>query len=168
MDRAYPLDTVTLLTHRAGQDGRAPEYAVMHTGPFADEMTRAAHALAITEGADIYLRSGAYQNAGETGRAVLAHELTHARQYEDRRFDYGADTETLEQEAEAAESQAVYDDDPVVEIKIPSGETFKMRKSALHTAKRLCVEKVREWLLLQKEILKEDEYLRLLERVTRL
>jgi hypothetical protein len=156
------------MNHRPGQDGPQPETAIIHSGPYADAMTLAAHALAITEGSDIYLRSGVYQSAGETGRAVLAHELTHVAQHEDRRFDYETDRETLEQEAEAAEGQAYYDDDPIVQIRIPSGEMFSMRKSELAVTKRLCVEKVRNWILEQKEILKEDEYRRLLERVTRL
>ena len=52
----------------------------VHTGAKADESARSISAQAYTVGNDVVFRSGAYQPGTESGRHVLAHELTHVLQ----------------------------------------------------------------------------------------
>ena len=55
----------------------------VHTGSKADEAARAVNAKAFTLGRDIVFRSGAYRPHADTGRYLLAHELTHTVQQSD-------------------------------------------------------------------------------------
>jgi hypothetical protein len=66
-DRVFPLETVRLQQFRTGQ-GAGIERAVIHTGPYADELVRSFNALALTIGRDIFFRDRAYDPAGEEGR----------------------------------------------------------------------------------------------------
>jgi hypothetical protein len=52
----------------------------IHTGPEADQLTRAVDAVAFTSGQDIFFRSGAYAPSGTDGLRLLAHETAHALQ----------------------------------------------------------------------------------------
>lgn len=52
----------------------------IHTGATADRAARSVGALAYTRGRDIVFREGAYQPATESGRRLMAHELTHVVQ----------------------------------------------------------------------------------------
>jgi hypothetical protein len=163
-DHTFPLDAVSLLNHRAGRDGDVPETAILHIGPYADEMTRAVHALAITEGRDVYFRSGVYQSADETGQAVLRHELVHVGQFEKEVITYNVDTQEREREAIAAEGRG---SQAIVEVRV-RGQTFRVPLDALPLVKRLCVKRLREWLASQKEQHPPNEYRRLLVSASRL
>ncbi len=52
----------------------------VHTGTPADELSSRLSAEAFTNDSDIYFRAGRYQPGTETGRFLLAHELTHVIQ----------------------------------------------------------------------------------------
>jgi len=52
----------------------------VHTGTSADELSGRLSAEAFTNERDIYFRAGRYQPGTESGRFLLAHELTHVIQ----------------------------------------------------------------------------------------
>src|SRR5579859_3933852 len=52
----------------------------VHTGPAADDLSRALGATAFTTGSDIFFSQGAYQPETQSGQKLLAHELTHVVQ----------------------------------------------------------------------------------------
>lgn len=52
----------------------------VHSGAQAAELARAVNARAFTVGANIFFGAGQYVPASDTGRALLAHELTHVVQ----------------------------------------------------------------------------------------
>ncbi|GAA4922176.1 uncharacterized protein DUF4157 [Stackebrandtia albiflava] len=52
----------------------------IHTGPEADRSARSLNAQAYTVGTDIVFRDGGYSPGSDSGRHVLAHELTHVVQ----------------------------------------------------------------------------------------
>ncbi|MCJ7550825.1 MAG: DUF4157 domain-containing protein, partial [Anaerolineae bacterium] len=52
----------------------------VHTGTPADELSGRLRAEAFTSDSDIYFRAGRYQPGTESGRFLLAHELTHVIQ----------------------------------------------------------------------------------------
>ena len=85
------------------------------TGPYADELARSLHTLALVLGTDIFFRNGAYRPETEEGRKILAHELTHVAQNKKREEYRGASREELEGEAIEEERKETKDDDPIVE-----------------------------------------------------
>ena len=52
----------------------------IHTDKQAEEMCDAVHALAFTHGYDIYFNKGMYKPDADSGKELLAHELTHVVQ----------------------------------------------------------------------------------------
>ncbi len=60
--------------------GRDFSSVKIHTGSYAGQMNRDLNARAFTIGNDIYFNQGQYQPASESGRRLLAHELTHVVQ----------------------------------------------------------------------------------------
>jgi hypothetical protein len=159
-DRIFPLETVEILSHNTAHDANI-EKALIHAGPSADEFARSLNALAVTVGSDIYFRNGSYKPESEEGRTILAHELTHVRQYEEKRITKNSSREELENEAVQEEQQELYDPDPYTSISI-DGEVFMLRESEL---KKLAYEEAQEikaWLTNQKTILSEQAYLNLL------
>lgn len=67
-------------TYFESQFGRDFGDVRVHTGPAADEATRSLAARAFTIGRDIVFRSAAYEPGSNSGRRLLAHELTHVVQ----------------------------------------------------------------------------------------
>ena len=78
-DRVFPVDNQTL-DEFYNETEMNLDYAIIHTGSYADELTRSLHTLALTVGEDIYFRNKAYKPETEEGRKILAHELTHIHQ----------------------------------------------------------------------------------------
>jgi Domain of unknown function (DUF4157) len=74
-----PLDagTRSFMEERLGQDFSDVR---VHTGAQADGSARSINAQAYTAGTDVVFRSGVYAPETDSGRAVLAHELTHVVQ----------------------------------------------------------------------------------------
>ena len=161
-DRIFPLDTVRLESFNRKYDANIEE-AMIHIGPYADELARSMNALAITIANDIYFRNNAYNPASEEGRETLTHELTHVAQYEEGRISKrGKDIKKeLEFEATKAEAAERYETDPYVPFL--TGKTVRrIRKSQMDRAVRMVANKVEEWLKHQKYVLSEEKYLKLL------
>ena len=80
----------------------------IHTDARAAESAQAVHALAYTVGRDVVFGAGQYAPASPSGRALLAHELTHVLQQGGTPFQFGsalqvgAPNDRFEQRAEAA------------------------------------------------------------------
>jgi hypothetical protein len=76
----------------------------IHTGPYAEAMTRKAGAEALTFGKDIYFSSGSYSPNTEEGEALLLHEVEHVSQNKKgNRLTYREDVEKAEKEAYSRE-----------------------------------------------------------------
>ena len=56
----------------------------IHTGAYADKLTKSSGAEAVTIGRDIYFAGGKYNPETEDGIRLLAHELQHVIQFQDR------------------------------------------------------------------------------------
>ncbi len=52
----------------------------VHTDAQSDQLSRQLGATAFTTGNDLFFRAGAYDPAGQSGRRLIAHELTHVVQ----------------------------------------------------------------------------------------
>ena len=161
-DRQFPLETVALKQFNA-EHGTDIDNATIHVGPYADEYARSFHALAVTVRSHIFFRDGAYKPETEEGRKIRTHELTHVAQHKEGRITHNADRDVLEREAQIAESQEEYEDDPLQEIEI-GGKTFLLRPSehpeVIADAKKM----TERWLEEQKFILDEKKYIQLLLR----
>ncbi|MBN2532169.1 MAG: DUF4157 domain-containing protein [Spirochaetales bacterium] len=102
-DRTIKLDSV-LKTQYERAFGVDLSDVRIHIGPFSDELTRRAHANAVTIGSDIYFHSGAYAPDTEEGKNLLAHELQHFVQFkDDKRMVYQEDIAEIEEEAAITE-----------------------------------------------------------------
>ena len=100
------------------ETGSNVETVQIHYGPYADELARSLHTLALVLGTDIFFRNGAYRPETEEGRKILAHELTHVTQQK-RDILRGETTwEELEREAEAAEKLFEWQGERTKTIKI--------------------------------------------------
>jgi len=76
----------------------------IHTGKYAEELTRSAKAFALTIGSDIYFAQGYYMPDTEDGMKLLAHELQHVVQnMRGDRHIYKEDISGAEYEAEKIE-----------------------------------------------------------------
>jgi hypothetical protein len=124
-------------------------------------LTRSLNVVALTIGRDIYFRNGAYRPETEEGRSILAHELTHVQQYDEKRIRSSSNRESLEAEAEKAEYNELYDPDPIVKIEL-CGEYFHIIKSFYPKLLNSVADDIEEWIQNQRDMLSEEEYLKLL------
>jgi len=159
-DRVFPLETISINNYRNDYKSDLKK-ATIHTGAYANELALRINALAFVLGEDIYFRHGAYQPESEEGRKILSHELTHVAQYEEKRITKNADRETLENEAKNAEKQAEYDADPYEPYPV-NGKVYSLRKSQIEMVTRMVSEGVEKWVVEQKAVRSEAEYLELL------
>jgi hypothetical protein len=159
-DRIFPLETVELKKFEREHDVEIKE-ATIHTGLYANEIARRMNALAITMGTDIYFRDNAYQPENEEGQKLLAHELTHVAQFEEKRITPNTTKEELEAEAEIAETQEGYDDNPYLYIPI-EGEVYKIRESELGKFASMTADMIEQMIEDERHCLGEEGYLRLL------
>ena len=137
------------------------EHATIHTGPYADELARSLHTLALVLGTDIFFRNGAYRPETEEGRKILAHELTHVAQNKKREEYRGASREELEGEAEEAEKQVEDSGDPLIARRI-GGREYELRKSVWKVVDERTKEKLEEKIESLERVMSEEEYLKLL------
>lgn len=159
-DRVFPFETISL--HKFSSEHQSNlDTAIIHTGPYADELAMRMNALAVVFGEDIFFRNGAYKPESEEGRKILTHELTHVAQHSEKRTAKNIDREELEREAELAETQAVYDPDPY-EPYIVGDKVFSLRKSQIATVIKLTADDIEEWLSREKYSRTEEKYLKLL------
>lgn len=160
LDRKFPLDSVELKVHELNHEEDIGE-VTLHTGAYADEFARSAHALAFTVGASIYFRNGAYRPETEEGRALLAHELKHVAQNREYMTADNRTVEELETEAETEESMERYNPDPYVSIKM-DGREYSLRKSMETKLNSMVETELEKWVAEQEREMSEDEYLKLL------
>ena len=116
-DRMYPVDNL-LLEEFNNKTDLSVERAVIHTGAYADELTRSLHTLALTVGKDIYFRNKAYKPETEEGRKILAHELTHIHQQKKDILKGERTKESLEKEAENTERHFEHQTEKIRTVKI--------------------------------------------------
>ncbi len=159
-NRVFPLDS-TLINNFCNEEQTKIETAIAHVGPYADELSRSFNALAIVLGKDIYFRNGAYKPESEDGRKIIAHELKHIEQYEDKRITQNADLKNLEEEAETAEKRAEYDPDPYEPYPVGK-KVFYIRRSRIKKVTTMAADMVEKWLVEEKTMRGEEEYFKLL------
>lgn len=166
-DRKHPVDRVIIndFNRKSGADlGEVTMVygpATTHTGPYADELARSLHTLALVLGTDIFFRNGAYRPETEEGRKILAHELTHVAQNKKREEYRGASRGELEREAEAAEKTAEDSGDPLITRRI-GGREYELRKSVWKVIDERTKEKLEEKIESLERVMSEEEYLKLL------
>lgn len=116
-DRVFPVDNQTL-DEFYNETEMNLDYAIIHTGSYADELTRSLHTLALTVGKDIYFRNKAYKPETEEGRKILAHELTHIHQQKKDILKGETTKESLEKEAENTERHFEHQTEKIRTVKI--------------------------------------------------
>ena len=116
-DRVFPVDNQTL-DEFYNETEMNLDYAIIHTGSYADELTRSLHTLALTVGKDIYFRNKAYKPETEEGRKTLAHELTHVHQHTRNILKGEVTKKDLEKEAERAEIKFEYQPEKMRTVRI--------------------------------------------------
>ena len=104
-DRHFKLDTVKIKQF-SREHSKELDEATIHIGMSADEYVRSFNALALTIGRDIFFRNGAYKPETEEGRKLLAHELTHVSQNENKEDYRNAEKKELENHTPYAELYA--------------------------------------------------------------
>ncbi len=156
-DRIFPMETVEITQYNREHESKIGT-AIIHTGSYADEYARSMNALAITIANNIYFRSNAYKPESEEGRAIIAHELTHVAQHEEKRITAAASKEELEREAEEAEAKERYTSDPIVTVKA-GRKMYKLRQSQIKVVAQKVAEKVTQWVKEQKNEMSEQDYL---------
>jgi hypothetical protein len=87
----------------------------VHTSPESDQLNQQLGAKAFTTGSDIFFKQGAYDPGSNSGRELIAHELTHVVQQGTGRVEGGGSGMTVrpagdsfEQEADALARQAAH------------------------------------------------------------
>jgi hypothetical protein len=161
-DRVFPLDTIELKQFNTKHNSDI-EKAIIHIGPFANELTRSFNALALTIGDNIYFRDKAYNPGSEESRKIIAHELTHVTQYKEKRISKNSSRETMELEAEQAENREVSDEDGYIMINI-NGNRYRFLKSKMRYYAGKVSEHIEKWVGEQNYILDEKDYLKLLHK----
>jgi hypothetical protein len=159
-DRVFQLETVEIQQFRT-EAGFDVEDVTIHTGPYADELTRSLHAMAITIATDIFFRSNAFDTSFEEGRKTLTHELTHVAQHKEGKTGPGYTKDELEEEAEAVEKESIYDPDPYITVKIRN-RYHKIRRSKMKGMVMETADEIERLMERQKEILSEEKYLKVL------
>lgn len=105
-DSSFPLELLLKeqLERTFGED---LSMVRIHTGEYSHEMASNYGAKAVTVGNDIYFARGMYNPYSEEGLALLAHEIQHVVQYNDKDtfFLYDEDIAMAEYMAESIESQ---------------------------------------------------------------
>ena len=127
----------------------------------ADEFTRSFHALALTVGRDIFFRNGAYKPETEEGQKILAHELTHVEQNENKPFVENRTVDELEKEAEKREEEINNYDDPVI-VKNIDGKNYSLRKSQWKKIKKMALDELEEMIESLENDMADEDYLELL------
>lgn len=106
--------------------------ACVHTGPEADDRTRAEGAAAYTKGRNVYLRSG-IDPTSNLGARVVTHELMHVAQQERGRAGWPLSTEAdLEHEASAVSGVGTVE-----------STTFEMGAAAPNSVQKLTEKEVK-------------------------
>jgi len=105
----------------------------IHTDAEADELSRQLGAEAFTTGHDVFFREGAYQPESESGKGLIAHELTHVVQQQAVPVLQQQATAEATAEAKAPTTEAGLDKTRLAALKAmfeaavvkPMGETYE-------------------------------------------
>lgn len=98
------LDSITKERFETAFD-TSLEKVNIHTGDYANELTRKANAEAVTIGSDIYFAQGKFSLDSEEGLLLLAHELQHVIQHKSgKRMTYKEDIAQMEMESNRVEA----------------------------------------------------------------
>lgn len=159
-DRKYKLDTVKIKEF-SHEHNLSVDEATIHIGMNADEYTRSFNAFALTIGADIFFRNGAFKPETEEGRSLLAHELTHIAQNKNKEEYRNSSREKLEAEAINEEIKEKYEPDPIISYNTGTRQ-IHIKKSIAMKINHLTEQGLEEWLNWMKFSLSESEYLDLL------
>lgn len=105
-DRSFPLDLLFKEQFERAFDTDLSMVKI-HTGEYSHEMASNYGAKAVTVGNNIYFARGMYSPYTEEGQSLLAHEIQHVVQYNDKDqfFLYDEDIALAEYMAESVESQ---------------------------------------------------------------
>ena len=106
---------------------------------------------------DVKVRRDKYKPETEEGRKLLAHELTHVAQNQNKEFVDHRTREELEEEAEANERTAESIQDPLVTRKI-HGKDVVLPASKWHEVSEYVFRKLRRWIHYEKFIRPPEEY----------
>jgi len=106
---------------------------------------------------DVKVRRDKYKPETEEGRKLLAHELTHVAQNQNKEFVDHRTREEIEEEAEANERTAESIQDPLVTRKI-HGKDVVLPASKWHEVSEYVFRKLRRWIHYEKFIRPPEEY----------
>ena len=106
---------------------------------------------------DVKVRRDKYKPETEEGRKLLAHELTHVAQNQNKEFVDHRTREELEEEAEANERTAESIQDPLVTRKI-NGKDIVLPASMWHEVSQELFRYLPQWLHYEKFILPPKEH----------
>lgn len=159
-DRIHPIDRVIINNFNQKTDSSLEEVNIVY-GSGANEYTRSHHALAIVLGNKIYFRNGAYKPETEEGRKLIAHELTHIVQNQNKEKKRDISKQNLEKEAEENEKLEEDNKDFLLTKKI-GNKKYTLRKSDWRKIIELSFSKLDNIIEEKERILSETEYLELL------
>lgn len=159
-DRSFKLDTIKIGEFSREHDKEIHE-ATIHLGMSADEYARTFNALALTIGRDIFFRNGAYKPETEEGRKLLAHELTHVSQNENKEDNRHKDKAELEQEALQEEEAESYSAEKQIDY-IIGNKVYKLTERQIKEIEKDSMEYLEKWVIDQENILSDKDYLDLL------
>ena len=159
-DRHFKLDTVKIKQF-SREHSKELDEATIHIGMSADEYARSFNALALTVGRDIFFRNGAYKPETEEGRKLLAHELTHVSQNENKENYRNAEKKELENQAVLEEQTEEYKSDRLIDYKI-NGKTYKLTAKQIREIEEDSLKEMENWVLNQECFMTPEEYLKLL------
>ena len=134
------------------------------TGPYADELARSLHTLALVLGTDIFFRNGAYRPETEEGRKILAHELTHVAQNKECKPDDNRTRKELEREAEAAEKTAEDSGDPLIARRIGK-KYYSFTQKEWNQINKNVKTMIEDWIESEERNMTEREYLDFLYKI---
>ena len=142
LDRTFPLETVEIQSYNLKHE-KDITCAIVHTGPYANEVALSLRAFAVTIANDIYFKDNKFNTETEEGRALLAHELTHVSQADGAGLAERGDFEYEAEQAEIIESCEWQDYHRESKQKRIIGET---------------VQKLMEHVEMRRMVLRKEEY----------
>lgn len=159
-DRHFKLDTVKIKQF-SREHSKELDEATIHIGMSADEYARSFNALALTVERDIFFRNGAYKPETEEGRKLLAHELTHVSQNENKEDYRNTEKKELENQAVLEEQTEEYKSDRLIDYKI-NGKVYQLTAKQIKKIEEDSLKEMENWVLEQESFMSSEEYLKLL------
>ena len=111
----------------------------VHTDSGADTLSRELNAEAFTTGQDVFFRQGAYDPGSDSGRELIAHELTHVVQQgtgavsSTQGMTVNPPDDVYEQEADAVAQQVAHAGRETAAAESPAGTAQRQEEEELQT-----------------------------------